>query len=426
MEDLNEDVVTEILVRLPSASVGRCRAVCKAWRGITSCPDFVAAYGRRRRPLQLIVEPCPRVSGGVLDTIPLAALLDDDDGKASSRRLYPGCPDRIRAHYWLMGYCDGLLLFERFCGPDTDHWICNPVTRQWAAVPLRSTRLTTTTTTLTLLCAFYLHRPSGEHRLLFVANDAAGLGMLPHDAASHYIRSLEAAETRWVGPARSPLDIFTMGRSISDHLEYHGKLHWLRHPEVDQDQETADDIVVAFDTVSETFRQMSRPHPMLSLSSSHHRRRRYRNHLLLEMDGMLAMAAVLDDDMHLWVLQDYSDDKSWTCRHRIHQLPPTMLHACWAILVPPPAVGRRRQNNNDDDDTRTSSVLILGDCTSHSVGIYDLTQRRLLKQIHPSSVEANASMFKDSLQQHAFFDRHRASIYPASTPQPILQSAAAT
>ncbi|XP_066361559.1 uncharacterized protein [Miscanthus floridulus] len=49
-------MVAEILLRLPSASVFRCRAVCRAWRGITSSPGFVAAYARRR-PLELIVVP---------------------------------------------------------------------------------------------------------------------------------------------------------------------------------------------------------------------------------------------------------------------------------------------------------------------------------------------------------------------------------
>ncbi|WVZ85893.1 hypothetical protein U9M48_032751 [Paspalum notatum var. saurae] len=48
---LDEDVVTEILLRLPSAAVLGCRAVCRAWRRITSSPGFVAAHARRR-PLE--------------------------------------------------------------------------------------------------------------------------------------------------------------------------------------------------------------------------------------------------------------------------------------------------------------------------------------------------------------------------------------
>ncbi|XBH62078.1 hypothetical protein VPH35_116382 [Triticum aestivum] len=53
---LNDDVFTEILLRLPPKSVFRSRAVCKLWRSITTCASFVAAYSRRR-PLELLVYP---------------------------------------------------------------------------------------------------------------------------------------------------------------------------------------------------------------------------------------------------------------------------------------------------------------------------------------------------------------------------------
>ncbi|BAS95602.1 Os05g0588600 [Oryza sativa Japonica Group] len=48
-----DDVMSEILLRLPSKSVVRYRAVCRSWRRITSCPYFLAARdagGILRRP----------------------------------------------------------------------------------------------------------------------------------------------------------------------------------------------------------------------------------------------------------------------------------------------------------------------------------------------------------------------------------------
>ncbi len=50
---MNDDVVAEILLRLPAKSVLRCRAVCRSWRRITTADYFVAAHSRRR-PLQLL------------------------------------------------------------------------------------------------------------------------------------------------------------------------------------------------------------------------------------------------------------------------------------------------------------------------------------------------------------------------------------
>ncbi|KAJ1291775.1 hypothetical protein BS78_02G342200 [Paspalum vaginatum] len=358
MQEQNEDVVTEILLRLPSsASVARCRAVCRAWRGITSSPEFVAAYGRRR-PLELIVQRSPSDNSVVVDTIPLATL----DDVARRRCLHPGAGYPSGGRDWLMGSCDGLLLFEGFYGPETDHlyWVCDPVTRQWATVPPPQR----TRARLTRHCGFYLHRPSGEHRILFLSNDTAHDGL----PASHYVHSLEAAETRRLGPALAGLHVFA--QAMTEYLDYHGKLHWIRHPEVD---DTSD--ILVFDT----------------------------------MDGMLAamMTTVVLDNrrithMELWVLEDYSNDKSWTCRHRI-RLPPTLFQACWAI------------------NYSSTSVIILGDdiITQSSVWLYDLTENRVVNQIQLLTVHHTAFVFKDSLQRHALFDRHKPPI-----PEPILQSAA--
>lgn len=122
---------------------------------------------------------------------------------------------------------------------------------------------------------------------------------------------------------------------------------------------------------------------------------------LLEMDGTMAMAANLMDSMHmdLWVLEDYSDDRTWTRRHRI-DLPPTLSRALWAMNA-----SVQGRNN----------VILLGDSSNESLGLYDLTEKRVLKQVQLvrnatrdrqfwPCTHLNAHVFKDSLERHAFFD----------------------
>ncbi|CAL4901520.1 unnamed protein product [Urochloa decumbens] len=301
---ISDDVVAEILLRLPPAYVLRCGAVCRAWRAISTSPGFAAAYARRR-PLELIVQR--HGFNGVLDTIPLATL---DEG--SRRCIDLAYPERgkckttgrpLEGPFRLMGSCDGLLLFEEDSYYGTDHWVCNPVTQQWtASVPPRSARLTR-------ICGLYLHGPSGEHRLLFLTNDDDCGGM--------------------------------------------GTLHWLDHPEA---METGK--ILAFDTVSETFRRMSRPPSM----------GRNGRPSLLEMDGKVAMAAVLEGlHMDLWVLEDYGDDESWARRHRI-DLPPAFSRTRWAM--------------NASVLGRSSNVILLGDNASGSLGLYDLAENRVVKNIN--------------------------------------------
>jgi hypothetical protein len=91
------------------------------------------------------------------------------------------------------------------------------ISRQWSAVALPHRN------GLTLPCGLYLHRPSGEHRLLFLANDTwSGIT----GPASHYVGSLEldAARTyRRVGPALATVHVFSQAIT-SQCLDYHGKL----------------------------------------------------------------------------------------------------------------------------------------------------------------------------------------------------------
>ncbi|OEL27250.1 hypothetical protein BAE44_0011729 [Dichanthelium oligosanthes] len=347
---LNDDVVTEILLRLPSTSVLRSRAVSKAWRAITTRPDFLAAHARRR-PLELIVE----AAAGALHTVPLGS-----HDKAKRRCLHPG---GYPADCWLVASCDGLLLLEirahAQIGCIERLLVCNPVTRQWTpTVPPRSDMLTR-------FCGFYLHRPSGEHRLLFLANDHeyGGFGR----SASHHVRSLEAGETRRLGPAARAVHMFDVAPNAFGHR---GNLHWLA--------EKADDEIVVFDTVEETFRRMSRP-PVGGGYDAHHKL------FLLETDGMLAAAAVRGRSVDLWVMEGYSNDQSWTRRHRIG-LPPPLRHVSWVMVGPTP------------------NAILVGRFLDNAAVLCDLTEK-VLKRIQLSRAEdLTAHVFRDSLQRHAFFD----------------------
>ena len=127
--DLNADVLTEILLRLPPKSVLRSRAVCKHWRRAATSDSFLAAYSLRR-PLELILcteRNCRHEHA--IDRVPLDAAGDDD-----------GVRRRLLDHgYYLryFGSCDGLLLFSLSSPRDESlsFVICNPATRQCARFP---------------------------------------------------------------------------------------------------------------------------------------------------------------------------------------------------------------------------------------------------------------------------------------------------
>uniref|UniRef100_A0A0E0CF04 F-box domain-containing protein n=1 Tax=Oryza meridionalis TaxID=40149 RepID=A0A0E0CF04_9ORYZ len=130
---MNDDVVAQILLRLPAKSVFRCRAVCRSWRRITTAAYFVAAHSRRR-PLQLLGYTGPndeslRDDEFLVTSAPVTAVPAVYDGDDTECRRFL----RRNVRLCLRGSCDGLLLFERVNAESM--LICNPATRQLVNLP---------------------------------------------------------------------------------------------------------------------------------------------------------------------------------------------------------------------------------------------------------------------------------------------------
>ncbi|KAE8807593.1 hypothetical protein D1007_16135 [Hordeum vulgare] len=357
-----QDMVTEILLRLPPVSVLRCRAVCKAWHRIATDPSFLAAHADRR-PAQLLVGSKSKPS--FLDTIPLSLQLQVDD----LSQLH--CPKQCEVSD-LLGCCDGLLLFQEslhrsFCGSVL--FVCNPVTRQAARLDLRPPSCPG----FIRLCGFYRHAPSGELRLLVLANEPQ-----PAGSAAHYVYSLAADDAdaskqhpRRLGPVADGLDLALdqFAYFINHYAHHRGKIHWTIHPLARRTQK-----ILAFDTVSEDFRLMSRP--------ADHCCNEYL--CLLELDGRLAVTApgLHGGSTELWVLEDYDDDQSWSHRFRI-VLPPRFSRPDWCTATGVPNV-----------------VFV-----SRYPTLYHLTDKRIVKEIQlENDKSVYCYIFKDSLVPHAFLN----------------------
>uniref|UniRef100_A0ACD5U2P8 Uncharacterized protein n=1 Tax=Avena sativa TaxID=4498 RepID=A0ACD5U2P8_AVESA len=83
LEDLPEEIIDMILVRLPSKDVGRCRAVSASWRSATSTSEFMREH-HRRQPLLPIVNGRGRPASFVI--------LRDAGARPTSQRLWPFLP----------------------------------------------------------------------------------------------------------------------------------------------------------------------------------------------------------------------------------------------------------------------------------------------------------------------------------------------
>ncbi|CAD6246369.1 unnamed protein product [Miscanthus lutarioriparius] len=219
---------------------------------MSSSAEFIAAHARHR-PLELIFQR------GTLESIPLLTL-DEAEQQCRLRhaQYYPaytrptGGGGDWSGHV-LLDSCDGLLLFQRD-SDRKDFVVCNPVTQQWSMVPRVPGAAYTVPT------GFYVHGPSGEHRLLCLTADDQG--------GSYYVCTLEAAAQapRRLGQAWP----WPLGNLYADlpvrYVNLGGKLHWLQHPKIrfsadgwPPSAEGRRPTILAFDSVLETFRRIRRP-----------------------------------------------------------------------------------------------------------------------------------------------------------------------
>uniref|UniRef100_A0ACD5YDY4 Uncharacterized protein n=1 Tax=Avena sativa TaxID=4498 RepID=A0ACD5YDY4_AVESA len=274
---LPEDLVLwEILTRLPSKPLLRCRAVCRSWRYIlTSDATFLLAHHRRQPALQLVTIGDAR-----------ECRLDALDHRAGERRPVARMDQApYRDNFRPLAACDGLLIVSAY----GSRHICNPATRQRASLPRLSG---------VYVSGLYPHRPSGSYRVLCwkAPNDA------DHGSAVYYVYTVGFDELRCVG--ESPGEWAT--RDISPMFEYcyppvlvHGRFHW--RPVGG----SPGNNMLAFDTVAESFRRVRTP-----VEGPHADP--------FEMKGELGLYSynINGGTADLWVLEDY-DANFWSFKYSI-------------------------------------------------------------------------------------------------------------
>ncbi|KAM0894948.1 hypothetical protein ACQ4PT_024147 [Festuca glaucescens] len=285
----DEIVVWEILVRLPPKSLLRCRAVCRDWRRTTSTRAFLLAHHGRQPSLPVV---CGFEKAGGYNK----SILAFDHRASADAQLRPVARLDNDWFFCLQASCDGLLILSA----STSTWrpclaVCNPATRQRAL--LRQPR----DASLFSLLGMYLHRPSGEYRLLLYRTSSRasidGEDPLPERRIGCYVFFALGSDQppRYIGGPEAAwalcLDTPALVRD---------SLHW--SPVQHQGEGR---LVIVFDTTAESFRQMRAP---LVPTKSH----------IFELDGKLGIYSY-DDAMKVvdvWVLLNY-EGEVWEHKYRV-------------------------------------------------------------------------------------------------------------
>ncbi|KAE8796878.1 hypothetical protein D1007_28002 [Hordeum vulgare] len=375
---LEEILIWDILVRLPPKALLRCRAVCRAWRSVTSTPDFLLAH-HFRQPALPLVDNAYKYTEGISESLDIGCF-DHRPGVAATDQLQPIARLIAQISFYLdatigddnigdcisffqpVASCDGLLIFSV---EDTDFFICNPASRQYARLLLPMDHRWT-------VLGMYPHPLTGEYRLLLYSYR----GNLDDDEPAP--NSKFACHVLELGSGKPPrrivwpdaITITLMG--LNPHVLFHGNLHW--YP---LDNDGNNTMIVVFNTTSESFREMRAP--VVTYCAD-----------LFEIDDMLGMSAFdYVNTIDIWVLQDY-EREVWALNRRIE------LHAA-EISVP------------YDVQLWLDVLVVPGDgqlvvlVKSHDWLLEVGMDGKLVDTFHHKKVELTHFRLKQTLVPHKFF-----------------------
>jgi hypothetical protein len=256
-------ILWDILIRLPAKDLLRCRA----WRRLTTAADFLLAHHRWQPSLPLVfflaVPSWLRNDRGdaAFDALDLRRRPTKRQPVLRFNDNTQGCTFEVCVS------CDGLILLSASNGR---FYICNPATRQWAALPKLN---------FANVAGMYSHSSTGEYRVLYWTPARTSDAL---DTVYYVLTVGSSAEPRCIGQpiASSSVKLFVGGglESLSCNryapVLLHDCLHW-----IELRREQQQEAIVIFDTVREPFRLKRYP---TELHQS--------NLYLLEMNGTLGIS----------------------------------------------------------------------------------------------------------------------------------------
>ncbi|GJN08115.1 hypothetical protein PR202_ga26006 [Eleusine coracana subsp. coracana] len=153
--EIPEDLMADILARMPATSILRFRAACKCWHHRTKDPAFLLTH-HLCQPAQPLF--CSRLNVKDQDAFRMGhyCCLELEAVDLPPRMVvrFKGIESIQFNLLAVHGSCDGLLLLSNLDA----HFVCNPATRQWARLP----RLPPPHACR--IAGFYAHAASGKYR----------------------------------------------------------------------------------------------------------------------------------------------------------------------------------------------------------------------------------------------------------------------
>ncbi|CAJ2662552.1 unnamed protein product [Trifolium pratense] len=275
-----DEVVMQILARLPVKSLFRSKTVCKLWYKLTFDKYFIQLYNdvSRKNPMILV-----EISDSLLECKSSLICVDNLRGVFEFSLNFLNDRVKVRAS------CNGLLCCSSI--PDMGvYYVCNPVTREFRLLPKSRERPVT---------RFY---PDGEATLVGLACDPAFQKFNVVLAGSHrtfghrpdgkFICLVFDSELNKWRKLISFQDEHFTHMNKNQVVFVNNALHWLT---------VSSSYILVLDLSCDIWKKMSLPYDPIYGAGN----RTY----LLELDGCLSVIQISEAWMIIWVLKDYWKDE---------------------------------------------------------------------------------------------------------------------
>ncbi|XVF64942.1 hypothetical protein PTKIN_Ptkin09bG0207000 [Pterospermum kingtungense] len=286
IECIADDLIIEILRKLPAEDVFKCRRVCRRWRALTSSPQFIEEHlNTGCRSILLLQYPLERH---------LKFYFIDEKLKRKNTMSWSISTKYMPASRMaqVVDSCHGLLLFR--CGyPNSNFFVCNPVTQE--ALILRQPYPEGS------VIGIFFHSPTKEYRLLYTHH-------IQGNQNEFFIARIGSGTTyswRRLGTTFGHKYFCTPPLIIGKCLYWIVSCYTI-HP--------CADSILEFNIDSEEFKAL--PHPGTGCYFGG-RCQITKFFSKMERDGA-ALCFVYDDKILVWVLKDHTKWSSWEKMYEVN------------------------------------------------------------------------------------------------------------
>ncbi|KAG9457765.1 hypothetical protein H6P81_002273 [Aristolochia fimbriata] len=291
-----DDVLIQILSRLPAKSILRCRAVCKHWRELTSSKYFIQLFNEISSNDQMIL----------VETVILvdstSSFVCIDKSSSISEFSLSFLNDRVKVR----ASCNGLLCCSSIPNRGV-YYVCNPITRKFRTLYRATERPVSrfhpdAEATLVGLAVY----PDYGRFKVVLADFYRPFGCRPFDSLLCHVFDSEASSwRRFYTTLNDEFTHMNKNQVVFANDSLHWLTKWSRY-------------VLVLDLDNEAWSKIRLPHEIVNVLDT--------KIYLLELEGSLSVVQILKNYMITWILNSYVKEE-WVVKD-------TVSLSCIEILVP--------------------------------------------------------------------------------------------